>query len=407
MPINAVIRPAVRITVILAVILAVILLCTVFQQHTPAMSEESSESRALKESIEKSMASHDYRKALKEVSEYLKLSPKDHWAYQTKGRCLFELKNYNGALKAAEKAVSLNKSDFVSLTIIGTVYLKKGNADKALSAFNSAISINPEYLGARVGAGRAYLQKKLPDRARKEFKAAKDAAVIIEPSLWAEIAESYDRSGMINDAIATYREFLQNEPEHARMYYLLGKAYEKKGDGRSLGAYQKAVEFGDKVILYHETLGDCLAKKKDYAGAVKEYEKAVTLGSTTPMIYYRLGLLLFRNGKTDKAVPYLEKAAGKKPDLINAHLALSSIYLGAEKYKECAAHCRIIIRYEPGNDTAWYNMACAYAMTGKKQEALSALKKAVELLPSNRKIAKDEKSFEALKNLPQFKAITE
>lgn len=394
--------PVFRITAVLVLIV----FCTVFLHHISALSEESSESRALKETVEKSMASQNFEKALKEVSEYLKFSPKDHWAYQTKGRCLFELKNYNGAFKSAEKAVSLNKSDFVSFTIMGAVYLKKGSADKALTAFNSAISINPEYLGARVGAGRAYLQKKLPDKARKEFKAAKDAAVTIEPSLWKEIAESYDQSGMINDAIATYREFLQNEPEHAQMHYLLGKAYEKKGDGRSLGAYQKAVEFGDKVALYHETLGDCLAKKKDYAGAVKEYEKAVTFGSTNSMIYYRLGLLLFRSGKTDKAVPYLKKAAEKKPDLINAHLALSSIYLGAKKYKECIVHCTVIIRYEPRNDTAWYNMACAYAMTGKKQEALSALKKAVELLPSNKKIAKDENSFEALKNLPDFKTIT-
>ncbi len=391
----------------ISILLALIAFSTALQLHTAAFSEENSESRALKENIDRSMASHEYKKALIDIKEYLKLSPKDYWAYQVKGRCLYELDKYDSAFSSAEKAVALNKNDFVSLTLLGAVYLKKGNADKAIDSFNNAISINSDYTEAHVGAGRAYLQKKLPDKARKEFRAAKDASVHVESSLWQAIAESYEAAGLLNDAIATYREFLQNEPEHAQMNYLLGKVYEKKGDGRSLGAYQKAVEYGYKVTIYHETLGDSLAKKKDYAGAVKEYERAVALGSTSPMIYYRLGLLLFRNGKEEKAVPCLEKATEKKPDLINAHLALSSIYLGAKKYKECIAHCRVIIRYEPKNDTAWYNIACASAMTGNKKEALSALKKAVELLPSNKKLAKDEKSFEALKNMPEFKTITE
>lgn len=390
----------------ISAVLALTALLVILSFGGAAFSQESSESRALKEKIDRAVSSKDFKTALKEVTEYLKLAPKDHWAYQVKGRCLFMLGNYDGAFKSAEKALSLNRSDFVSLTVMGSVYLKKGDADKALASFNKAISINPEYLDARIGAGRAYLRKKLPDKARKEFKAAKEASVHAEPSLYKAIAESYEEAGLLNDATATYREFLQSEPENAEMYYLLGKTYEKKGDGRSLGAYQKAVEFGDKVIVYHEALGDGLARKKDYAGAVKEYEKAVAMGSTSPMIYYRLGLLLFRNGKTEKAVPYLEKAAEKKKDLVNAHLALSSIYLGTKNYSECIAHCREIARCDPKNDTGWYNMACAYAMTGKKKEALDALRKAVELLPSNRKLASEEKSFEKLREMPEFKALT-
>ncbi len=48
------------------------------------------------------------------------------------------------------------------------------------------------------------------------------------------------------------------------------------------------------------------------------------------------------------------------------------------------------------NASTWYNRACLYSLTSKKDEALADLNRAVEFDPFNIEMAKKDKKFERM-----------
>jgi len=187
--------------------------------------------------------------------------------------------------------------------------------------------------------------------------------------------------------------------------YLTGKAYEKKGSKAQAAAFfRQATSLKPEKALYHEALGDSYLQSENFTEAMREYEKAASLGKVAPMTLYRLGLWYFKKGESNKSLSYLERAVREKKGLINAHMALSSIYLENKKFAKCIEQCDTILRLQPANDTGYYNKACAYAMLGQKQEAISNLRKAIELLPSNKKLA-GEKIFQVDKDTKEFREM--
>jgi tetratricopeptide (TPR) repeat protein len=383
----------------------ILVLCWICAAVTCAQENEAA--KGCKALAEKSFAERDYRQALEKMRLYLKAYPRDHTAHQMCALCLVQLGSYDAAEKSAKTALLLHSGDFISARMLGVIYMKKGDMAKAMKYFSLSASINTDYPDAHLGMGEVFLRKKEPEKARHAFKLAKEAAITPEIKLWKAIAERYMEAGLYNDAIFTYREFLQEHPEEGEVHFLLAKAFLKKGDPQAEGALRKAIDCEPRNPLYRETYGDFLAKAKKYSEAVKEYEKAASLGKVSPMTHYRLGLLSFQKGDKEKAIRYLEKAVQGKPDLLNAHLALSSLYLGKGDYRECLDHCALILKLQPDNDTAYYNGACALAQTRKSKEALASLRKAIELVPDNKKIARDENLFKPLRDMKEFRELTD
>ncbi|MDQ7823933.1 MAG: tetratricopeptide repeat protein [Candidatus Eremiobacteraeota bacterium] len=387
---------------VLPLIAAALLLFTVL-----AAGRGDCESDGWKKTAEQLMTGGNYREALGAIEEHTRENPKDHEGWQMEARCLIKMGKYDRALKCASKAMALHKGDFVSATLEGRIYLSKGSHDKAFASFTRALAINSEYTDARIGLGEIYLKKKQPDKGRGEMKKAMKSCVVPEAEVYGAIAGAYLREGLVNDAIYTYNEFLREEPENAMVHHLLAQAYLKKNDTRAEGALRKAVSFAPKNMEYREALGDYLAKAGNYKDAKKAYENAILLGKAAPTTYYRLGILYYHEKKTEKALPLLEKAVAGKPDLVNAHLALGAAYLRGGSYKKCLEHCNAIIKWSPDNETAYYNKACALAKLGKLAEAMQSLKKAIELEPSNKKLAKDEELLAPLRGLAEFRKLTE
>jgi len=384
-------------------ITALVLYCA---RLSPPVHAQNEEALRLRSQIEQSLKKNEFRKALAAAEEYAKKHPRDYMAYQFKARALYELSNIGGARKYAEKAVALNREDFYSLYLLGKIHMKKGDPGGGLSLFNQALTINPDFPEGHLGAGEAYLKTGKHDRARKEFRLAREAAITPDEKIWTFIGGCYMEAGLPMDAVSVYREFLQEHPDNPRIHYLTGLAFLKKGDGRAEGAFKKAVLYGPGNATFREAYADALIKAKKVKDAIEQYEKAHATGKATYITYFRLGIIYFQQGKTNEAVTFLERALKSRPDLVNAHLALSSMYLKSGRYRECAEHCKAIIALEKNNDTAYYNMACALAKLGKKEEALNAITLAVKLLPENKKLAAEEKMLESLRSMPAFQKLT-
>jgi len=77
------------------------------------------------------------------------------------------------------------------------------------------------------------------------------------------------------------------------------------------------------------------------------------------------------------------------------------------KYYSVLESLEKAIELKPDDAGAWFNRACLYALKGERENALSDLRRAIELDSSFKEKAKKDKDFEALWDDEEFKKLVE
>ncbi len=152
-------------------------------------------------------------------------------------------------------------------------------------------------------------------RQNEEAKKKKEVLAAVQASFNAGI-ESYNQ-GRYEEALASFKEASEKDPTQPAVWAYLGEAYEK-------------LSRGDEAIA--------------------AYGKAIALTPQDPGLYQNLGNIYAARGDTAKAKEYYEKSAS----------------LSSALDPKAAA-------------TTYYNMGVTYINNGNTEEAVNALRKAVEM----------------------------
>ena len=75
------------------------------------------------------------------------------------------------------------------------------------------------------------------------------------------------------------------------------------------------------------------------------------------------------------------------------------------KHKEAIETYDKALKIKPDFDAVWFNKACAHALLSSRDDAMSSLKKAIELNPRYKSIAKNTPDFSELKGSADFEKI--
>ncbi len=75
------------------------------------------------------------------------------------------------------------------------------------------------------------------------------------------------------------------------------------------------------------------------------------------------------------------------------------------KYYSALESLEKAIELKPDYAEAWFNRACLYALKGERENALSDLRRAIELDSSLKERAKKDKDFEALWDDEEFRKL--
>ncbi|MEI8350829.1 MAG: hypothetical protein WCG36_00810 [bacterium] len=76
---------------------------------------------------------------------------------------------------------------------------------------------------------------------------------------------------------------------------------------------------------------------------------------------------------------FLEKIVKRLPRDVDTLEALGDLYTRAGRYEDGLAVDRTLAELEPDDMTIWYNLGCSLALLKKREDALKALKHALEL----------------------------
>jgi tetratricopeptide (TPR) repeat protein len=101
-------------------------------------------------------------------------------------------------------------------------------------------------------------------------------------------------------------------------------------------------------------------------------------------------------------IAFYEKVLGRCPSYVDVVELLGGLYTKTGRIADGLRMDRKLVRLDPGNATAHYNLACSLALSKRRSDALRALRKAVELGYDDLKWMEKDPDLEGLKRHPEF-----
>jgi tetratricopeptide (TPR) repeat protein len=196
--------------------------------------------------------------------------------------------------------------------------------------------------------------------ARKMYREAIDAygkGSKDDPIVWNKIGIAYHQLGQLDKARLNYQRALKLNPRYAEAQNNLGAAYYgAKSYRRAIGAYRRALLVQPRSASFHMNLGMAFFARKMEKEALQEYQTALDIDPEVFEKHGSFGVVLEDRSVEDRA---------------RYHYALAKI--------------------------------CAKASQNDK--ALQYLKKALEEGFKDKKKLEQDPEFQAMRDLPEFKAL--
>ena len=161
--------------------------------------------------------------------------------------------------------------------------------------------------------GKAYLAENRAELALMEYKTVSENAVfgddIAEVPFRKNLAALYLQCNQDENALREFLLLTKLEPKNADAYYSAGKIYEKQNrTDTALTLFRKTVALNKRHAEAHASLALLLANAKQFAEAKKEIDLALSLNPEAYSNYYYLGKILKENKDYAGAVKAFEKA---------------------------------------------------------------------------------------------------
>ena len=126
--------------------------------------------------------------------------------------------------------------------------------------------------------------------------------------------------------------------------------------------------------------GGALAQKKDYDGAIKEFEKALKLDPKNSKAHILMGLTYANKGDLDKALKFTQYAIMLEKSYAGFH-NLGLIYANKGEYQNAVDAYENALKLSPESANAWYQLGMLHSANGHFNEAITAYKKSITLNP--------------------------
>jgi tetratricopeptide (TPR) repeat protein len=160
--------------------------------------------------------------------------------------------------------------------------------------------------------------------------------------------------------------------------YLITKAFKLAGDKIEIAydqiqQYKEATELDPKYASTWNNKGNALGNLGRYEEAIEHFDKAIELDPNNAYAWNNKGLALGNLGKHQEAIEHCDKAIELAP-----------------KYAD-----------------AWYNRASYKIKINDVDNGLEDLSKAVKINKEIIELAKQDKSFEAIRNDERFRKLSD
>ena len=310
---------------------------------------------------------------------------------------------------------------------LGAALLEAGLPKEAAQELQAAVDAEPDDTNQVVLLARAYREQKDFSAAEKALR-SKIARRRETAAIDAELAEVYDASGRVEDAIPAMRRAIQlnhasqayrfryaillidaKAPEAAVMrleeavkdfpaspglWFAMGLAQYSDGKfEKAATAFSHALELDPKMAPALTYLGIIAVDEGKDAEAVSHYEKALAADERSSVTHYLLSEALAKLSPPDDAgaEAHLKLALMLDTGFAEARLALGKLYLRTNRLDKAAQELEEIVKMDPNLVQTYFQLSRVYTRQKRTQEAKAMADKFEELSKAQKQQSENER----------------
>ncbi len=235
----------------------------------------------------------------------------------------------------------------------------------------------PEFRRNYLSYGSVYFQRGYLDQAEASFKLALNDNPSSAEALYG-LGSVYLKLEKIREARESFERAIK-----LRVSYpdTLPNAWNNLGllatrEGRTADAipyFEEALRLSPDHLVALENLGNAYRQQKRWNEARKVLERAVAVGPQDPEANYSLGMVFAQLDDSDRAYEYLQKALKLRSAYPEALNNLGVLYLRTRRRDEAVASFEECIRVAPAFDQSYLNLARVYTVEGTPDKARAVL----------------------------------
>jgi tetratricopeptide (TPR) repeat protein len=266
----------------------------------------------------------------------------------------------------------------------------------ALKDFEQAAALKPTVTDFWAGAGEASLMLEDYKKAVSHFEKALQTSPgypYLEYRLATALIEDkqYNRADSLSSVLAA------SKGTYDKAFYLKARIAEDRQDtALAIRHLTKAVDAAGMQSEYEAVveLGDLL-RERNLAPAVRYYELAVRIDSTSVYPQYAIGQYYEKAGKINEAINAYKNAILIDPDDEDTYLALGKIYYKQQGWPVAFNYFNLAAKASPNSAEAYYYRARCHEKLGRKSAAIDDYTKALNFQKS---YPEAKKALDSLKN---------
>jgi tetratricopeptide (TPR) repeat protein len=280
-------------------------------------------------------ASDQFDAALADAQYLSDTQPGAAWTVNVIGYLYFADGDLAQALGAFREAASLAPDQPVPLFNAAITQYRQQDFAGALTTYEALLDLEPNNPVYHLQRALTFQAADRPAQAERSFNRAID----LDPGYldaYLNRARFRLQQARYDDALVDAESILALSPNEAQAYEIIGSARLGLEDWTgAIEACTQALEMGYVSAGLYETRGWSWHSQRYIPYAIQDYEAALRLGSSDPIVLYRLGFALLEAGRYEDALEALLGAVNQGIDTPESHAVLA-VALDANRRREDA-----------------------------------------------------------------------
>jgi len=194
--------------------------------------------------------------------------------------------------------------------------------------------------------------------------------------------------GMVDPAIAKFREALRLEPQNEYAHNQLGILYAKKERfDEAFQEFSRVVEIDGRNTYARLWLGILYLQKNDLDRGFAGFQEVISLDPANADAYYFIGTIYNIRHNPVKAIEFLKKARDADSEEAETHYRLGLAFNNLEMVHNALLEYDRTIALKPTHTNARNDMGWVLYNQGKTEEAIGQWRKVLETNPKDRDAA--------------------
>jgi putative PEP-CTERM system TPR-repeat lipoprotein len=383
----------------------------------------------------------DYTRAKSAIDIVLKGKKREYEALKLLGIIQFNQREYTQAEKNLSKYLSRHKDDEQAIKTLASVYLKRQQGSLALQQLTPLAESQDPYVYSlmalayeQVGNSQKsseYIEKSLriapEDKSiKRQFQLAQlETGKSLDITFNDTDYENYLQGGHIpvlnlfrlkkyDEAISIIQGYLNKQPKSALLNYMLGSAYQYKGDlNQAKTSFQKSIQLSDTLLEPRINLARVLLTEGDDRGAENLYREILKINDHNDAALVALAGIYHRRGDDTEMLKWLNLSRKYNSASLASREVLEDYYSKQGNDARALEVSEEMIEIQPENTSLLKKHADNQHAIGKTDLAVLTYQKIVALKPGfaaswyglgrmqslNREFKAAQKSFEKVLEL--------